>query len=194
MGRISLHLTGDKAADRLLSTDPLALIIGMLLDQQFPMERAFASPLLLAGRLGATRLDPSALAHFDPDALAELFATPPALHRYPRSMARRVQSLCSVIEDGFGGNTATIWRQPQSGVELVRRLEELPGFGNRKARIFVALLGKQLGIRPQGWREASKPYGEQGSFRSIADVVDSQSLARVREVKQAARAAADATR
>lgn len=187
----TLSLTGDQDADQLLSTDPLALVIGMQLDQQFPMERAFASPGELACRLGISRLEPATLARMKPEQLAEVFAAPPALHRYPRSMSRRVQDLSRVVDTQFGGDAAAIWRTSSSGHDLLRRLESLPGFGNRKARIFVALLGKQLGVRPKGWRQASKPYGDPGSFRSIADVVDAESLARVREVKQVARAAAD---
>ncbi len=187
---MELHLSGDPEADRLLSEDPLALVIGMLLDQQFPMERAFASPAELARRLGVQRLDPGALARTDPERLADLFAERPALHRYPRSMARRVQDLCAVIDEQLGGDTTALWTRPQSGRELVDELESLPGFGNRKARIFCALLGKQLGVRPPGWREASDPYGEAGSFRSIADVVNQESLAEVRAVKQAVKQAA----
>jgi uncharacterized HhH-GPD family protein len=187
---MALHLSGDPQADRLLTEDPLALVIGMLLDQQFPMERAFASPAELARRLGVQRLDPGALARMDPERLADLFAERPALHRYPRSMARRVQDLSAVIEERLGGDTAALWTRPQSGRELVDELESLPGFGNRKARIFCALLGKQLGVQPPGWREASEPYGEEGSFRSIADVVSEESLAEVRAVKQTAKQAA----
>jgi len=187
---MELHLSGEPEADRLLSEDPLALVIGMLLDQQFPMERAFASPAELARRLGVQRLDPSALARTDPERLADLFAERPALHRYPRSMARRVQDLCAVIDEQLGGDTTALWTRPQSGRELVDELESLPGFGNRKARIFCALLGKQLGVQPPGWREASEPYGEEGSFRSIADVVNEESLAEVRAVKQAVKQAA----
>lgn len=186
----TLTLTGDPEADRLLTDDPLALIVGMLLDQQFPMERAFASPAELARRLGVRHLDPGNLAEMDPDELSNVFARPPALHRYPRSMARRTQSLSHVIVERFGGDTEAIWREVASGEELVGQLESLPGFGNRKARIFTALLGKRVGVQPPGWREASSPYGEAGSFRSIADVVDAESLAHVRAVKQAARAAA----
>ncbi len=189
---MALHLSGDPEADQLLTEDPLALVIGMLLDQQFPMERAFASPAELARRLGVRRLDPGALARMDPERLAELFAERPALHRYPKSMARRVQDLCAVIDEQLGGDTTALWTRPESGRELVDELESLPGFGNRKARIFCALLGKQLGVQPPGWREASEPYGEEGSFRSIADVVNGESLAQVRAVKQAAKRAAKA--
>ncbi len=187
---MALHLSGDPEADRLLTEDPLALVIGMLLDQQFPMERAFASPAELARRLGVARLDPGALARMDPERLAAIFAERPALHRYPKSMAGRVQDLCAVIEEQLGGDTTALWTRPESGRELVDEFESLPGFGNRKARIFCALLGKQLGVQPPGWREASEPYGEAGSFRSIADVVNAESLAEVRAVKQAVKQAA----
>lgn len=184
-----LHLTGDDEADALLSRCPLALLTGMLLDQQFPMERAFAGPHVLSRRLGH---EPSAaeLADYDPDALAEVFARPPVIHRYPRSMAGRVQEVCRLLVDRYGGEAAGLWGDVPSGTELVRRLEELPGFGKQKARIFAALLGKQYGVTPPGWREAAGPYGDEGSRRSIADVTGPDSLEAVRASKRAAKAAA----
>ena len=190
---MALHLAQDTAAYEFLSADPLALLIGMLLDQQFPMERAFASPYLLAQRLGTDRLDARALAEADPDELARIFAGPPALHRYPGSMARRVQSLCGVIVTEYGGDAAALWSGVPDGSELLRRLLALPGFGAQKARIFVALLGKQLGVRPEGWREAAGPYGAEGSHSSVADVTGPESLAAVREYKRSAKAAAQGT-
>jgi uncharacterized HhH-GPD family protein len=184
-----LHLTGDAEADELLSRDALALLIGMLLDQQFPMERAFAGPHVLSQRLGHEPTAPE-LADFDPEALAEIFAQPPVIHRYPKSMATRVQALCRLLGDRYDGEAASIWREADTGAELVRRIQELPGFGKQKARIFVALLGKQYGVTPPGWREAAGPYGEEGSHTSIADVTGPDSLQEVRAHKRAAKAAA----
>jgi uncharacterized HhH-GPD family protein len=190
MATPTLRLAQDPEADELLARDPLALLIGMLLDQQFPMERAFASPWLLAQRLGVSRLDPAAIAAHDPEAFAKLMAGPPALHRYPAAMAGRVQTICGLVAERYGGDAAALWRTAESGTELLRRFEALPGFGKQKARILVALLGKQLGVQPPGWREAAGPYGEEGSLRSVADVTGADSLAAVRAAKQAAKQAA----
>ncbi len=189
-----LQLAQDPEADALLDRDPFALLVGMLLDQQFPMERAFAAPAGLARRLGVDRLDPAAIAAHDPDALAALFAGPPALHRYPAAMAGRVQALAALVVERHGGDAAGLWRDVPDGAALLRRLTALPGFGRQKAQIFVALLGKQRGVVPPGWREAAGVYGEEGSSRSVADVVDGASLARVRAVKQAAKAEQKAAR
>jgi uncharacterized HhH-GPD family protein len=183
-----LQLAQDRDADALLDRDPLALLIGMLLDQQFPMERAFAGPAGLARRLGVDRLDARALADHDPAALAALFTGPPALHRYPAAMAGRVQALSAVVVERYDGDATGLWRDVPDGATLLRRLTALPGFGTQKAQIFVALLGKQRGVTPPGWREAAGAYGEEGTHRSVADVVDAVSLARVREFKQAAKA------
>jgi uncharacterized HhH-GPD family protein len=191
MARPALWLTPDDAANRLLSTDPLALLIGMVLDQQIPLERAFSAPAELAERLGRP-LDAADLAGMDPEALAAVFAERPALHRYPGSMAARVQALCQLVVAEYGGDAASIWSTAGTGRELLRRVKALPGFGDQKARIFVALLGKQLGVRPEGWEEASAPFGEPGSFRSVADIVDPASLEQVRAIKQAHKAAAKA--
>lgn len=180
----SLHLAQEPEADALLSRDPLALLVGMLLDQQFPMERAFAGPHLIATRLGRERLDARELADHDPETLAELFAGPPAVHRYPRSMAGRVQALCRYLVDNYDGDVSLLWTQAGSGKDLLARLRALPGFGAQKAQIFVALLGKQLEVRPDGWRDAAGSYGEEGSRRSVADVTDQDSLAAVRAFKQ----------
>ena len=184
----TLYITGDIEADGLLNTNGAALLIGMLLDQQFPMERAFAGPAGLARRLGVDHLDARALAEHDPEALAALFTGPPALHRYPAAMAGRVQALAALVVDRYDGDTAALWRDAPDGATLLRRLKALPGFGTQKAQIFVALLGKQRGVTPPGWREAAGAYGDVGSFRSVADVVDGASLVRVREFKQAAKA------
>ena len=191
---MALRLAQEPAADALLERDPLALLIGMLLDQQFPMERAFASPYLLAQRLGTDRLDPAALAAADPDRLARIFAGPPALHRYPTAMAARVQALAQLVLTEYGGDAAALWTSAGSGDELVARLERLPGFGRQKARIFVALLGKQLGVRPEGWQQAAGAYGEEGAHRSIADVTGPESLGAVREFKRAMKRTAESAK
>jgi uncharacterized HhH-GPD family protein len=188
----NLHLALDTDADEMLSTDPLALLIGMLLDQQIPLERAFVAPYRLAQRIGVRRLDAAALGEFDPEALAQIFGTPPALHRFPGAMAARVQALCRIVRDEYGGDAASVWRGARTGSELVQRIGALPGFGVQKAQIFAALLGKQLGVQPEGWREATGAYGEDGSYRSVADIVDEASLGRVREYKKQMKAAAKA--
>jgi uncharacterized HhH-GPD family protein len=191
---VALCLAQDADADALLDRDPLALLIGMLLDQQFPMERAFAGPGLIAHRLGVTELDAHALAAHDPEALVEVFRGPPAVHRYPGSMAARVQALAAAVVERYDGDASAIWRDVDDGHELFGRLAALPGFGRQKAQIFTALLGKQRGVTPPGWREAAGGYGEDGVHRSVADVVDAGSLGRVREYKQAAKAAAKAAK
>ena len=185
----SLPYTEDPEANRLLAENPLALLIGMLLDQQFPMERAFAGPAKVLQRFGS--LDPAALAAADPEAFADLCATPPAVHRYGRSMAGRIQALAAVVRDDYDSDTAALWTTAPSGPELVRRLKALPGFGDQKARIFAALLGKQLGIRPEGWEDACGDYALPG-FRSVADVTDEESLQKVRDHKKQMKAAAKA--
>ncbi len=186
---MTLHITGDTDADRLLTDSPLALLIGMLLDQQVAMETAFAGPLKIQERAGS--VDAATLASYDPDALVELFKTTPAVHRYPGSMAARVQALCAAVEQDWGGDAAAIWTQDSpSGAEVLKRLKALPGFGEQKARIFLALLGKQYGFTGDGWREASGAYGDEGSFRSVADITSSESLAKVREHKREMKAAA----
>ena len=191
MAGIALHITGDPEADSFLSEDPLALIIGMLLDQQVTMEKAFSSPAELTRRLGGP-LDAAAIAAMPLERLTELFKERPALHRYPGSMAGRVQELCRVIAEDYGGQADAIWRDVKSGEELVKRLNSLPGFGERKAKIFAALLGKQLGVHPEGWREATKPYGEPGSFLSVADITEPAALEKVRANKRAIKAQAKA--
>lgn len=185
----SIRLAQEPAADELLSRDPFALLAGMLLDQQVPMEKAFAGPRLIADRLGCGDLDPAAVARTDPDEFAAIMTGPPAVHRYPQSMGTRVQALAQVIVDQYGGDASRLWADVGLGAELYRRLTALPGFGPQKAKIFVALLAKQLGIRPEGWRSAAGDYGLEG-FRSVADVVDEESLIKVRETKRAAKAAA----
>ncbi|GAA1834855.1 HhH-GPD-type base excision DNA repair protein [Pseudonocardia ailaonensis] len=188
-----LSLSQDAAADALLDRDPLALLVGMLLDQQVPMERAFAAPAELARRLGVEQLDARLIAEHDPEGLVEVFASTPALHRYPKSMGGRVQALCAAIVERYDGDVTGIWRDAADGKDLFRRLSAMPGFGTQKAQIFVALLGKQRGVTPPGWREAAGNYGDEGSFRSVADVVDQGSLEKVREFKQAVKVAAKNT-
>jgi uncharacterized HhH-GPD family protein len=186
---VALCLAQDADADALLDRDPLALLIGMLLDQQFPMERAFAGPGLIAQRLGVTELDARELATYDPEALVQIFRGPPAVHRYPGSMAGRVQALAAAIVERYDGDASRIWSDVDDGRELFRRLSALPGFGTQKAQIFVALLAKQLGVRPDGWEQVVGDYALDG-HRSVADVVDADSLLKVREYKQAKKAAA----
>jgi uncharacterized HhH-GPD family protein len=186
---MTLFLSGEPEADALLSKDPLALLIGMVLDQQIPLEKAFKSPFDLRERLGGT-LDAASLASMDPDQLAAVFAERPALHRFPRSMAGRVQELCALIVDSYHGDAAAVWTSAPDGKALLANVKALPGFGEQKARIFVALLGKQLGVRPTGWEKASGPYGEAGSFRSVADIDSPDTLAKVRQYKKKVKARA----
>ena len=193
MANHELHITDDPAADELLSTDPFALLVGMLLDQQVAMETAFAGPLKIRQRLGS--IDPEVIAATDLDELTAIFQQTPAVHRYPGSMAGRVQALAAAIWDEWGGEASAIWtRGEPSGADVLKRLKALPGFGDQKARIFLALLGKQCGLEAPGWREAAGAYGEQGAFRSVADIVSPESLTKVRATKQAAKAAAKAAK
>jgi uncharacterized HhH-GPD family protein len=185
-----IRIAQDDAADQVLSEDPFALLVGMLLDQQYPMEHAFRGPWKISSRFGT--LDPAAIAGAEPEAFADLCSTPPAIHRYGRSMAGRVQQLAAVVRDEYGGDARRIWTEASDADDLLARLRALPGFGDQKARIFAALVGKQLGVRPAGWQEAIGPYAEDGSYRSVADVVDAESLQKVREFKQAAKAQAKA--
>ncbi|WP_245721454.1 HhH-GPD-type base excision DNA repair protein [Nocardia crassostreae] len=183
-----LMIAQDPAADELLSTDDFALLVGMTLDQQYPMEHAFRGPQKLADRMGG--FDIRTIAAADPAEFEELAATPPAIHRYGRSMARRVQELARYIIDNYDGKTSGLWTDGDpDGKEVLRRLKALPGFGDQKARIFLALLGKQDGLTAKGWREAAGAYGEDGSRRSVADVTDAESLTQVREFKKQAKAA-----
>jgi len=189
-----LRIAQDDAADELLGRDALALLIGMLLDQQFPMERAFGAPRLLADRLGVESLSAADLAVADPEALTKVFQGPPALHRYPGSMAGRTQELCRLLVERYDGRAENLWADVPDGATLLRRLNELPGFGAQKSKIFLALLGKQYGVTPPGWREAAGDYGADGSRRSVADITGPETLLEVRafkqEQKQAAKAAA----
>ena len=188
---MTLSLPISDGANELLSRSPLALLIAMLLDQQVPLEKAFSSPYELALRLGH---EPTAaeLADYDPEALVAVFSQRPALHRFPRAMAGRVQDLARAIVDRYDGEASQVWTTATTGAELAERLAELPGFGAYKAQIMTALLGKQFGVRPDGWRAAAGRFGEEGSHWSVADVTDAASLAAVREHKKQVKAAAQA--
>ena len=186
-----LHLSQDPEADELLSSDPLALLIGMVLDQQVPLERAFSSPRDLKQRLGG-HLDAQEIAGMDPEVLAAAFAARPALHRFPAANAKRVQELCRIVVDEYGGDADRVWKDASDGTDLFRRVKALPGFGDQKARIFVGLLGKQLGVQPEGWQDAAGQFGRPGTYMSVADIIDKESLVRVRAYKQQMKAAAKA--
>jgi len=188
-----LHLATTSEANSLLKADPLALLIGMLLDQQFPLEKAFTSPAVLAERMGVSRLSSHQIAAADPEEFERLFRQVPALHRFPAAMAKRVQAMCQGLVDRYDGDARTVWDTATSGRELVARISGLPGFGEQKAKIFTALLGKQFGVRPDGWREAAGAYGAEGSHRSVADVVDDKSLSKVRAFKKQQKSAAQAS-
>ena len=170
-------------ANELLADDPMAQLIGMLLDQQIPMEKAFTSPDVLRERLGGV-LDAPTIAGYDSDELEAIFRRPPALHRFPAAMAKRVQTLAQQLVAQYDGDAAAVWEGARTGAEVVARVGALPGFGAQKAKIFTALLGKQFGVQPEGWREAAGDYGVDGAQRSVADVVDAESLEAVRRFKK----------
>jgi uncharacterized HhH-GPD family protein len=184
-----IQIAQDPVADKVLTEDPFALLAGMLLDQQFPMERAFAAPAKVLDRFGT--LDPGAIAAADPEQFKQLCSTPPAIHRFPGSMAARLQELARVVTDEYDGDASRIWTGAASGAELLKRLQALPGFGRQKAQIFIALVAKQLDVRPEGWEKAAGDYALAG-YRSVADVVDAASLQKVRDFKQEKKAAARA--
>lgn len=184
---MTLHIAQDEAADEVLSTNAFALLAGMLLDQQFPMERAFAGPAKILDRFGT--LDPASIAAAPPEEFVEICATKPAVHRFPGAMAARIQELGRHLTEVYEGDTAALWQTAESGTDLFDRLAALPGFGIQKAQIFVALLGKQLNVRPHGWRAAAGHYADEGSFRSVADVRDVASLEKVRTFKKEQKAA-----
>ncbi len=181
----AMRVTGDDDADRLLSEDPLALLIGMLLDQQVPMEWAFRGPLRLRERLGA--LDVAGIAARSPGELETVFRQPPALHRFPAAMAKRTHALCRHLVEHHDGQAARVWSDVGDGRALLRRLRALPGYGDEKARIFLAVLAKRFGVRPHGWREAAAPFSDDVA-RSVADVDSPEALQRVRAFKRAQRA------
>lgn len=182
----TLYITGDPEADELLNTNALALVVGMLLDQQVPMEWAFAGPATLRDRLD--HLDPNRIAAMDVDEFVAVCCAKPAIHRFPAVMGRRIHDLCTVLSDRYEGETTRLWDDVPSGAELYRRLRELPGYGDEKAKIFVAILAKRWGVRPDGWQQAAGVFGDD-TPRSVADVYDQASLGKVREWKKAAKAA-----
>lgn len=183
-----LQLAQDPAADALLSDDPFALLVGMVLDQQIPLEVAFAGPKKIADRMGG--FDAATIADYDPDKFAALCSERPAVHRFPGSMAKRIQAVAQIIVDRYDGDAAALWTAGDpDGPELLRRLKELPGFGEQKARIFLALLGKQYSVTPKGWRAAAGDYGKAGTHMSVADIADARSLEQVRAYKKQIKAA-----
>ncbi len=184
-----IQITGDADADQVLEDSSFALVVGMMLDQQYPMEHAFRGPHKVLGRFGT--LDPAAIAAADPEEFADLCSTPPAIHRYGRSMAGRLQSLAALVEEKYDGDASRIWTGVATGKELFDRIQELPGFGKQKAQIFVTLLAKQRGVRPEGWESVVGDYALDG-YRSVADVVDPASLQKVRDFKKAKKAQAAA--
>jgi uncharacterized HhH-GPD family protein len=185
MPTADIPITGDADADRLLAENSLALLLGMLLDQQVPMEWAFKGPATLNARLGG--LDARAIADLDPDALDAAFRTKPAVHRFPSAMAKRTQAMCRVLVDEYGGDAAAIWRDVPDGAELFTRLRALPGFGDEKTKIFVAVLAKRLGVRPPGWEQAAAPFSDTNP-RSVADIESPETLAQVRDWKRSQKA------
>ncbi|MFH8380223.1 HhH-GPD-type base excision DNA repair protein [Kitasatospora sp. NPDC018058] len=181
---VTVRLAQQPEADELLGRSALAALVGMLLDQQVPMEWAFTGPLTIAQRLGRDDLDAHEIATYNPAEFVALLSAKPAVHRYPAAMAKRVQQLCQFLVAQHDGNAAALWKDARTGKELLSRLNALPGFGKQKSQIFLALLGKQYGVRPEGWREAAGAYGEEGAHRSVADITGPESLTLVREFKQ----------
>jgi uncharacterized HhH-GPD family protein len=179
----ALYFTADAEANRLLAEEPLATMLGMLLDQQVTMEWAFGAPLLLKRRLGVDHLDAAEIAAMDPAALEAIFRDKPALHRYPGSMAKRTYDLCRHLVEHYDGRAENVWAGVESGEELLARVHALPGFGKDKARIFVGLLGKRLGVQPPGWEQVAADWA------SIADVDSFERIAEIRDKKRAAKAA-----
>jgi uncharacterized HhH-GPD family protein len=186
---MAIHITGDARADTVLDDSPFALLVGMMLDQQYPMEHAFRGPAKVLDRFGS--LEPAAIAAADPETFKALCSTPPAIHRFPGSMAERLQTLAAIVEEQYGGHAERIWTEASSGADLLKRVMALPGFGRQKAQIFTALVAKQLDVRPDGWQQAVGDYALDG-YRSVADVVDPASLQKVREFKQEKKRAAKA--
>jgi uncharacterized HhH-GPD family protein len=184
---MGLHLANDPHADRVLDEHPFALVIGMMLDQQYGMEHAFRGGWKVLSRFGT--LDPAAIAAADPEKFKELCSVPPAIHRFPGSMAARMQELAALVEEKYDGDVTRLWTEPRTGAELFKRVQELPGFGKQKSQIFVALLAKQLGIKPKGWTTVAGDYSKKG-YRSVADVVDADSLQKVRDFKKQQKASA----
>jgi uncharacterized HhH-GPD family protein len=186
---MGLQITGDPAADEVLDGSPFALLAGMMLDQQYPMEHAFRGPAKVLSRFGT--FEPAAIAAADPEEFAAMAATTPAIHRFPGAMAARLQQLARIVEEQYGGNAARLWTEAADAKDLLKRVMALPGFGRQKAQIFVTLLAKQLGVRPEGWEAVVGDYALDG-HRSVADVVDAESLQKVRDFKKQKKAAAKA--
>ncbi len=186
---MAIHITGDEQADEVLDGSPFALLIGMLLDQQYPMEHAFRGPAKILDRFG--NLDPAAIAAAEPEQFASLCSEPPAVHRFPGSMAQKVQAVSQIVVEQYDGNAERIWNEAENAQDLLARMTALPGFGKQKAQIFIALLAKQLGVRPEGWDSVVGDYSQEG-YRSVADVVDPASLEKVRAYKKEKKAAARA--
>jgi uncharacterized HhH-GPD family protein len=185
---VKLWLAQEPEADELLSNNSFALLVGMVLDQQIPLERAFAGPKTIADRMGG--FDAAEIADYDPDKFADLCSERPAIHRFPGSMAKRIQALAHIIVDRYDGDGAAVWTAGDpDGPELLRRLKGLPGFGEQKARIFLGLLGKQYGVTPKGWRAAAGEFGKAGTYLSVADIADVRSLEKVRSYKKQMKAA-----
>ena len=184
---MAIHITGDDHADQVLTDDPFALLVGMMLDQQYPMEHAFRGPAKVLDRFGS--LEPARIADADPEEFAAMASTPPAIHRFPGSMAARLQELARIVEETYGGDASRLWTEAADGKDLLKRVMALPCCGKQKAQIFVALLAKQLDVRPEGWEAVVGDYALKG-YRSVADVVDADSLQKVREFKQQKKAAA----
>jgi uncharacterized HhH-GPD family protein len=187
---MGFHITGDAHADQVLTDSPFALLVGMMLDQQYPMEHAFRGPAKMLDRFGS--IEPAEIAAADPERFAELSSTPPAIHRFPGSMAARLQELARIVVDQYDGDASRIWSEATDGKDLLKRVQALPGFGKQKSQIFVALLAKQLDVRPDGWEQVVGAYAEEG-YRSVADVVDPASLQKVRDHKKEMKAAARAS-
>lgn len=189
MSAHDIHITGDETADRILTDSSFALLVGMMLDQQYPMEHAFRGPAKVADRFGS--FDPQRIASADPEAFAALCATTPAIHRFPGSMSARLQELARIVVEQYDGRTERIWTEAADAKDLAKRLQALPGFGAQKVKIFVALLAKQRDVRPDGWEKVAGDYALDG-YRSVADVVDPASLQKVRDFKKEKKAAAKA--
>lgn len=187
MRGMGFQIAGDEAADKVLDEQPFAVLIGMMLDQQYGMEHAFRGGWKVLSRFGT--LDPGEIAAADPETFKQMCSTPPAIHRFPGSMAARLQELAALIDSEYDGDVTRLWSEATTGAELLKRVQALPGFGRQKAQIFVALLGKQLGVQPTGWKKAAGDYALKG-YRSVADVVDADSLERVRAYKKQKKAAA----
>ena len=184
---MAIHITGDAAADQVLTDSPFALVVGMMLDQQYPMEHAFRGPAKVLDRFGS--FEPGAIAEADPETFAALCSTPPAIHRFPGSMSARLQELARLVVEKYDGDASRLWTEATSGKDLIKRVQELPGFGKQKAQIFVSLLAKQLDVRPEGWESVVGDYALEG-YRSVADVTDPASLQKVRDFKKEKKAAA----